>query len=128
MTQLQTGTIVRIWHGTRGHDWVVACIDTQSKQIGLVKNNCINNDGSIHRALVEQANYANRLKWIGYQNLGDEKITPKVNRIIGTRELNREHIASFVLASAPNSRAVRKSDKVKAGIDPAMDNRTAVAY
>lgn len=129
MTQLTTGTIVRIWHGTRGHDYVIACINSGNRKIGLIKNNCINNDGSIHQALHTQALYNNRMKWIEYQNLGDEKIVTKVNRIVGTRELNRDHIATFVLASAPTgTRALRASDRLKAGIDPAMDNRTATTY
>ena len=58
---LLNGSVVKIWHGTRGHDYVVVCIDRNAKKIGLLKHTTINYDGSIHGAVTGVR------KWIPYE-------------------------------------------------------------
>lgn len=52
-TKVTLGTVVKIWHGTRGHDYVVVGVDTNSREVHLIKHNSINQDGSIHAATAE---------------------------------------------------------------------------
>ncbi len=123
MTALRTGSIVRIWHGTRGHDYVIACVNRAERKIGLIKNNCINNDGSIHASTNDVH------KWVDYQNLGGERIVPKINRVIGYRAINDEYLVDFLRIVAPqNVIALREDYNVRAGIDLAQDNRAATMF
>lgn len=92
MTQpLVNGAVVKIWHGTRGHDYVFACIDRTNKKIGLIKHTAINQDGSIHAAVTGIR------KWINYEELAGQKIVPKVARVVGVREVDNAKIQQFLL-------------------------------
>lgn len=123
MTALRTGSIVRIWHGSRGHDYVIACVNRAEKKIGLIKNNCINNDGSIHAATNEVH------KWVEYHNLGGERIVPRINRVIGYRGISEQRLVDFLRIVAPNNViALREDYNLKASIDLAQDNRAATTY
>lgn len=47
-TRVTLGTVLKIWHGSRGHDYVVVGADPTAREIHLIKHNSINNDGRIH--------------------------------------------------------------------------------
>lgn len=44
------GTIVTCWHGHRGHAYVIVGIDPVARKLYAIKNNCINQDQSIHKS------------------------------------------------------------------------------
>jgi len=47
-TRVTLGTVLKIWHGSRGHDYVVVGADPTSREVHLIKHNSINSDGTIH--------------------------------------------------------------------------------
>ena len=75
-TPIGLGTIVTIWHGHRGHNYVIAGIDKKTRKIFLIKNNCINQDGTIHRAT------SGFHKVLNFNSLNNVK---KVSTIVGVR-------------------------------------------
>lgn len=64
-SRISLGTIVRLWHDTRGHDYVVVGVSRRDKKIALIKHNCINRDGSIHAST---ANYYLAHKTLNYSS------------------------------------------------------------
>jgi hypothetical protein len=76
-TRITLGTVLKIWHGTRGHDYVVCGIDTANRQVHLLKHNSINQDGSIHAA-TSRAFYSHKVL-----NYNAQGILNKVNTVVG---------------------------------------------
>jgi len=119
---LQNGSVVKIWHGTRGHDYVVVAINRAQKKIGLIKHTCINNDGSIH------GNTLRVNKWIPYEELGVRKIVPRITRVVGTRDVDNSLIRDFLVATGETRVvAVSAAHNVVASVDRANDARLAAA-
>lgn len=58
-TKVTLGTVLKIWHGTRGHDYVVVGIDKSNREVHLIKHNSINQDGTIH-ASTSKAFYSHK--------------------------------------------------------------------
>ena len=77
-SRISLGTIVRLWHDTRGHDYVVVGVSRRDKKIALIKHNCINRDGSIHAST---ASYYVAHKTLSYNSSG---FISGINSIIGT--------------------------------------------
>lgn len=50
LNTIQFGSVIRIWHGSRGHDYIFCGLTEDKNSALLLKNNCINQDGSIHAA------------------------------------------------------------------------------
>lgn len=119
---LQNGSVVKIWKGTRGHDYVMVAINRTTKKIGLLKHTCINEDGSIHGAVLKIR------KWIPYEVLGEQKIVPRITRVVGTRQIDNSKIRQFLLDSGEtNVVAVSPTYNVIAGADAVTDARLAAA-
>ncbi len=51
MSPVSFGTIVKAYRGSLGLDYILLGIDTTKKEIYAIKHNCINQDGTIHRAV-----------------------------------------------------------------------------
>ena len=87
---LITGNIVKIWHGSRGHDYIVLAAEVGSSKRGLIKATCLNNDGTINKhtlaKMVRKAN-AGQLIFDKIVDINKEQITPTgmIRRINGTR-------------------------------------------
>jgi hypothetical protein len=115
---LLNGSVVKIWHGTRGHDYVVVCIDRNAKKIGLLKHTTINYDGSIHGAVTGVR------KWIPYEELGTQKIVPRIARVVGVRQIDSTQLANFFSEiGVTNVAAVGHVHNVVTAIDTANDAR-----
>lgn len=91
VTPVTTGTIVRIWHDSRGHDYVVMGRKTDTKQVMLLKHNCINNDGSIHASTIQHG-------YISHKELRytDQGIVQGVRNIVGCMEKSSDRFTNFV--------------------------------
>lgn len=123
---IKTGTLVKIWHNGRGHDYAVACLNASTNEIGLIKNNCINNDGSIHAATRKAGKVH---KWLTYNNLGGQRIVPRITRVLGDRELDGEAIYEFLReAHILDNDIVTIVHPTHNIYSTAQDNRTAVTY
>ena len=51
MSPIGLGTIIKAWRGSKGLDYIVVGINTQTRQIYAIKHNCINEDGKVHAAV-----------------------------------------------------------------------------
>lgn len=119
---LQNGSVVKIWKGTRGHDYVMVAINRTAKKIGLIKHTCINDNGSIHGSLTRVH------KWIPYEKLGAQIIVPRITRVVGTRHVDNNEIRQFLLDCGEDQVvAVSPAYNVIAGADIVTDARLAAA-
>ncbi len=135
---LKTGTIASIWHGNRGHLYVVAGVERRSKKITLVKHNCINVDGSIHestRAAAERrrlngGGLPKSVKQIDYEEFVEGVlVAPKINRIYGDRVINKPALARFIREDIGSQtiKGLAPSHEIYPSIDVTSDAR-AVPY
>ena len=120
----KTGTLVKIWHNGRGHDYAIGCINHTQRTIGLIKTNCINNDGSIHGATKAVH------KWIPFAELGDNRIVPGITRILGDREIDTRAIFDTLLyphiaETGDSVSVVLPEHNLMANV---QDNRASVTY
>lgn len=127
-----TGSVISVWHGSRGHLYVVAGVNRGDKTISLIKNNCINNDGSIHAATQEAARFHLEIPYQEFCIDEDEpqiKMVSKVNRVYGTREINRRELANFVrnCVGSTTLRALKSEDAIYPSFN-AEDHRAAVTF
>lgn len=129
-----TGSVISVWHGCRGHLYVVAGVNRGDRTLSLIKNNCINNDGSIHAATQRAARFHVELPYrdLGIDEDGVEseiKMVPKVNRVYGTREINRKELASFVrhCVGSTTLRALKVEDCIYPSFN-AEDHRSATVF
>lgn len=123
---LKTGSIVKIWHGNRGHDYVVLGVQGRgaSKKLGLLKNSCLNEDGKI------RSNTKVMHSWVDVEQMEDYGVANKISRVCGTRAIaSRGGVADFVRNRLENHelRALKASDEVYANFDSA-DARLGTSY
>lgn len=123
---LETGSIVKIWHGNRGHDYIVLGVQGRgaSKQLGLLKNTCLNDDGNV------RSNTRKMHSWADVEQMEDFGTVSKISRVCGTRVItNRAGINDFVRDKLRNTtlRALKPRDEVYADFD-APDARIAASY
>lgn len=94
---LKTGTLIEIYRGNRGHVYMVAGYDRRNSQLRLIKNTCVNNDGSIHASTVD---YHKTIRVHAGVIEGQQFLNaPAIKRVIGERCLDREQavkVGSFV--------------------------------
>lgn len=129
---LQTGSVVSVWHGSRGNLYVLAGINFGSKTLSFIKHNCINNDGSIHK-LTKQAGKIHLT--VPFEILEDDeteetlKIVPKINRVLGTRNINFVELATFVRRDVGSNtmRCLKPEHAVYPGVE-AEDHRLATTF
>ena len=90
---LITGNIVKIWHGNRGHDYIVVAAQKDTSRVGLIRNTCLNNDGTIHKSkLRSMVARRNRGESIFDSEIDIEQSTQKpgnINIICGYRIIDR---------------------------------------
>jgi hypothetical protein len=135
---LKTGTIASIWHGNRGHLYVVAGFEKRAKKITLIRHNCINVDGTIHaatRAAVARRRTSGTLpksmKKVGYEEFVEGVlVAPKINRIYGDRDINRPALAKFIREDM-GSRTIgglAPSNEIYPSIDITSDARAVTRF
>lgn len=119
---LTNGSVVKIWNGSRGHDYVMVAINRSTKKIGLIKHTCINQDNSLRVGL------ARVHKWISYEEFGAQKIAPRITRVVGTRQVDNAEIREFLdRTGETNLVAASLVHNIVANVDVAADARTAAA-
>ena len=87
ISQVKKGSVVKIWHHPRGHDYVVAGYNPTKKHLNLVKLNCLNNDGNVH------ASTSKFHKHLKYTKIGSKYVVKGVNKILGSRDLDDSGLA-----------------------------------
>lgn len=77
-TPITLGTIVTLWHDTRGHNYVAVGLDKKNKVVHFIRHNSINRDGTIHAATADSY-YSHKERSYNQFN-----IVGKVSTVIGT--------------------------------------------
>ena len=73
--KIQKGSIVKIWHNPKGLEYIVVSVDTENKKLGLLKANCLNKDGTIHKST------STLHKLLDYSELGGKRIVKGITGI-----------------------------------------------
>ncbi len=119
---LVNGSVVKIWTGSRGNDYVVVAVNRSTKKIGLIKHTCINQDSSLRAGLGKVH------KWLNYEEFGVQKIVPRVTRVVGTRSVDNQQLREFLVrVGEANVVAASPAHNIVANVDTAQDARTAAA-
>ena len=122
---LVTGSIIKIWQENRGHDYMVLGVKgiAGNKKLGLIRNNCVNNDGEIHAA-------TKRIhKWIDIEKQDGFNTVANAKRVEGTRSYSRTGIRNFVRGRIHDVslKALKLSDEIYADLG-AIDSRSSSLY
>lgn len=119
-TRITIGTLIKVWHGTRGHDYVCVGLDEKKKELHLIKHNSINADGSIHAATARS--YFSHKK-VSYNNLG---ILSNVSTVQG--HCNRLDMAVLVKHFANSDVSVKALNDTKLYSTASIDRRDNLNY
>ena len=79
---IKLGTVVKIWHHPKGHDYVVVGEDLDNKELLLIKNNCLNNDGTVHGSTTKFH------KKLSYSDFTGVRSVSGISRILGQKDLS----------------------------------------
>jgi hypothetical protein len=126
---LTTGCIVSLWHGNRGHMYVVAGINVAAKTLGLIKHNCINSDGNIHKATRLAGKFHKEIAVEDFEDFDGAKVATKVNRVFGQKQINRQALATFARQDVGSTtlRELKSDHEVYPPLEVTADHR-APAY
>lgn len=131
---LTTGSIVSIWHGNRGHMYVIAGINVAAKKLSLIRHNCFNGDGTIHKGtrnsrLTRSGQFHKEISVEDFEDFDGAKVATKVNRVYGQKQINREALSEFVRRDVGRTtlRALKSDHEVYPPLEVTADHR-APAY
>jgi hypothetical protein len=119
-TRVTIGTIIKIWHGTRGHDYVCVGVDASKKELHLIKHNSINADGAIH-ASTAKAYFSH--KKVSYNNLG---IISGVSTVQG--HCNRLDMPTLIKHLSNSNISVESLNSTKLYSTASIDRRDNLNY
>ena len=102
LDSIELGTVIKIWGHPKGHDYVVAGEDLQKKELLLIKNNCLNTNGTIH------ASTTRFHKKLSYEKIGNNRVVSGVTRILGQRSDTRLCDFSRLLSHGQRSLPVNR--------------------
>lgn len=122
---LETGNIISLWHGNRGHLYVVAGLNRGRKTLSLIKHNCINNSGHVHASTQRF-----HLEIPVDDFLEGTKVATKINRVYGLKEINKPALQDFVRnrVGSRTTVALTADHEIYPPIDVTADHRAAVSY
>ena len=132
---LVTGSIVSLWHGNRGHVYVVAGINRGDKTLDLIRHNCFNLDGTIHKSTIKAAKrralrrgnpFHKTIPIEDFEGLDGVKVASKINRVFGTKEIDKNGLATFVRRHAQSTTLVelKASHEVHPPLAVTADHRS----
>lgn len=123
LSSLVLGTMIKLWHDSRGHDYVFVAVDTKTNKALFLKANCINQGGAV------RANTTKFHKTLDITDLGYLKNVKRVTRVLGTKPLDADQMQKFI-SSVDSSKTIVLAKKNKAQYHclPQQDNRDGVLY
>lgn len=129
-----TGTMVSIWHGSKGKQYMVLGKTKSKKSIVLINHNCINNSGKIHastvRALMAEGS-PKSIKYVSYETNDDGiNVAQKISRITGDKVINKRALAEFMLQvnTYEDMTALKSTHNVLADVNLTADMRTSARF
>lgn len=124
LDQLQFGSVVRLWHGTRGHDYVVCGVDRTTDELMLLKNNCINKDGSVHKATKRIHKTIPMIKL-----RKDSYAISRISVIMGLRTgLDKKELRQFIETVRSNNKIRTLKPKYEYIASPRILNGTMIQF
>lgn len=119
---LTTGTVIRVWHSTRGHDYVYVGRDTETNQALFLKANTINSNGTVHAA-------TNKFHIVrDIVQFGDDSTVSRVSTIIGQKPLDKNAIIDFATQRVGLTTFEFAKRKSVIKCSPRRDNRSSFIY
>ena len=91
ISNIKKGSVVKIWHHPRGHDYVVVGENSTKKELYLVKLNCLNEDGTVHKSTKRFH------KTLSYTQIGGRRVVNNVNKVLGEKELKDYSLDSLLI-------------------------------
>ena len=130
---ITTGTLVNIWHGTKGKQYMALGKVKHENRIVLINHNCINNDGKIHAATVARLRDGatpNSIKFVDYESFADGvNVASKISRISGDKVINKKALATFVAeVDLGDITALKTTHNVLADVSVTADLRTSARF
>lgn len=123
LSSLVLGTMIKLWHDSRGHDYVFVAVDTKNNKALFLKANCINQGGAV------RSNTTKFHKALDISDLGYLKNVKRVTRVLGTKPLDADKIETFIKTLDTDKTIVlAKKNKAQYHCLPQQDNRDAVLY
>lgn len=130
---LVTGSVVKIWHDSRGHDYLVVACGRDNNRVGLIKHTSINADGTIHksslRKMVRKAQAGETIfdKVIDLDN--ESTATGRIRRINGTRSLQPGVVTQLLTSFQMDEQwSFVKNSSLIYPPSSALDSRIATQY
>ena len=120
ISNIKKGYVVKIWHHPRGHDYVVVGENTIKKELYLVKLNCLNQDGTVHKSTKRFH------KTLSYTQIGGRRVVNNVNKVLGEKCL-KDYVLDSLLDEYEGSVQVLPVSK-NFVCTPKSDNNTIVNY
>ena len=79
---IKLGSVIKIWHHPKGHDYVVVGEDLVKQELLLIKNNCLNKDDTVHGSTKSFH------KKLSYSEIAGTRLVDGVSRILGEKDLS----------------------------------------
>lgn len=123
LSSLTLGTMIKLWHDSRGHDYVFVGVNTKTKKALFLKANCINQSGHV------RSNTTGIHKVLDVTPTGAFNNVKRVTRVLGTKPLDSDKIEKFLktLDEAENIVVAKKRKSVYTCL-PQVDSRDAITY
>lgn len=124
---MKLGTMVKIWHDSRGIDYIFCGTNSVTQRVYLLNANCINKDGNV------RANTKRFHKTLKMSNFNKVKVVKGVNRVLGTKPVDPALIQAFVNKvtraniSYTNFETPKKN-KIQFICNPMIDARHSLIY
>lgn len=149
---LTTGSMVSMWHANRGHVYVVAGLNRATNTVDLIRHNCFNADGSIHKATITAArsrvangidpfapvargglSSCRRVCIQEFIDIDGVKTAPMINRVYGDKELTRDRkraLADFIRGTLGSRTLIRlkPEHEVYPPLEVTADHRAPAQY
>lgn len=91
ISNIKKGSVVKIWHHPRGHDYVVVGENSTKKELYLIKLNCLNEDGTVHKSTKRFH------KTLSYTQIGGRRVVSNVNKVLGEKDLKDYSLDSLLI-------------------------------
>lgn len=120
ISNIKKGSVVKIWHHPRGHDYVVVGENSTKKELYLIKLNCLNGDGTVHKSTKRFH------KTLSYTQIGGRRVVSNVNKVLGEKDL-RDYSLESLLVEYEGSVQVLPVNK-NFVCSPITDNNNIINY
>lgn len=120
LANIGLGTVVKVWKEHRGHDYVIIGEDTINQKLLLVKNTCLNDNGSLHASTKD---FHIR---IPYTVIGGQRVASGITKILGLKSDIRHYSFNRIVDDKPGIRILPVLRTFKASVH--FNNLNSVQY